>query len=245
MRICKVNGCGKKHHGLGFCSRHYRQVKKHGHILPERHFPDKCTIEGCNKKYRAKGFCKSHYEMHLKGTLYRRTRYTPNKIIINGAVAEIVLYEFQKAGKKPSEVARTLIDREDLDKVRGIKFHLDSGYVRTSRKQGKACLHNLIMDNRSLDIHIDHINGDRLDNRKSNLRLATPAENQRNRTKLASNNTSGVTGVYWHISREKWRAVIKCGGKGIHLGDFTSFEDAVAVRKQAEKTYFGEFAPKI
>jgi len=80
---------------------------------------------------------------------------------------------------------------------------------------------------------IDHINGDRADNRIVNLREVTHQENHKNR-KLPCTNTSGVMGVYRNKRGAKWRALIMGGGKIIHLGYFDSFEDAAAARAKAE-----------
>ena len=79
----------------------------------------------------------------------------------------------------------------------------------------------------------DHINGDRSDNRLANLREVSESENRRNRGKY-SNNTSGVTGVYWKKGANKWSAYIRTKGKPHHLGYFSFFEEAVKARKQAE-----------
>lgn len=79
---------------------------------------------------------------------------------------------------------------------------------------------------------IDHINGNRSDNRITNLRSVCHLENMRN-TKKMSNNSSGVMGIYWLKDRSKWRASI--GRES--LGDFDKLEDAAAARKQAEKEY--------
>ena len=93
---------------------------------------------------------------------------------------------------------------------------------------------------------IDHINGTKDDNRFSNLREATNQENHRNRTRLPSNNTSGHVGVYWKRKRQKWCAQIKINGEVKVLGSsFDSKQDAIAARREAEKKYFGEFAPDI
>ena len=90
---------------------------------------------------------------------------------------------------------------------------------------------------------IDHINGDRADNRWHNLREATNTENARNRQRLNRNNTSGVTGVYWDKQKGKWRAKIRVNDKLIHLGLFTDKADAIAARQQAEQQHYGEYAP--
>lgn len=86
------------------------------------------------------------------------------------------------------------------------------------------------------DGDIDHINGDPSDNRVANLRDVPHAENMRN-LKLQKNNTSGVSGVRWKPNRAKWEAKIKVAGKFIYLGEFKKFSEAVAARKEAEKTY--------
>ena len=84
------------------------------------------------------------------------------------------------------------------------------------------------------DRQIDHINGNRLDNRIENLRLVTHLENHRNK-KHSSRNKSGVTGVDWKKERNRWRATIGFGGAHFRfLGYFKKFEDAVKARKQAE-----------
>ena len=82
---------------------------------------------------------------------------------------------------------------------------------------------------------IDHINGNKLDNRIVNLRNVSRADNNRNLPRRKSN-TSGVTGVR-RVKLGKWRAMIKIDGKHHLLGSFVNFEDAVAARKAAEVEY--------
>jgi hypothetical protein len=83
---------------------------------------------------------------------------------------------------------------------------------------------------------IDHINGDRLDNRLSNLRLVTDQENAKN-SAIPRTNTSGILGVGWHKQRRKWRAFITVDGRQKSLGLFEIKADAVLARKQAEKRF--------
>jgi hypothetical protein len=91
---------------------------------------------------------------------------------------------------------------------------------------------------------IDHINGDIHDNRIANLRDVTMGQNPLNRGDN-KNNTSGVKGVSLERYRNKpplWKAFISLGGRKINLGRRKDFSKAVALRKAAEKKYFGEFA---
>ena len=80
---------------------------------------------------------------------------------------------------------------------------------------------------------IDHLNRVRSDNRISNLRLATQAENKQN-TSLRRDSTSGHKGVSWHKRDKKWVAEIKLHGKKHYLGYFNNINDAIAARKSEE-----------
>lgn len=82
--------------------------------------------------------------------------------------------------------------------------------------------------------HIDHINGDKSDNRIANLRDVDAVDNQKNRRRN-SNNASGYTGVFWCNTNRKWVAAITIAGRRKIIGRFLNIEQAVAVRKQAEK----------
>lgn len=83
---------------------------------------------------------------------------------------------------------------------------------------------------------IDHINGDKTDNRIENLRIVTSRENHKNMPERADN-TSGVKGVYWHKQRSKWHAEIIADGQKRSLGLFDKLEDAAAARKEAEREH--------
>lgn len=81
---------------------------------------------------------------------------------------------------------------------------------------------------------IDHINGDKTDNRLFNLRDVTSRENSQN-VKRRSDNTSGVVGVYWDRNRGKWLAQIRFDGKQKHLGYFDTLDEAREMRAFAEE----------
>ena len=85
---------------------------------------------------------------------------------------------------------------------------------------------------------IDHINGDRSDNRISNLRECTVSQNQINRRQTVG---SLPRGVFWSSTRKKFLARIKLNGKSKQIGTFTSSEDAAAAYDKAASEMFGEF----
>lgn len=85
---------------------------------------------------------------------------------------------------------------------------------------------------------LDHKNGNKSDNRISNLREINHVKNMQNQKKRKTN-TSGNVGVYWDKASKKWMALIMVNYKSIHLGRYEKKQDAIAARKKAEKEYWG------
>jgi len=121
----------------------------------------------------------------------------------------------------------------------------DNGY-RTINIQNKSYLAHriawLMTTGEWPSAEIDHINRNREDNRRSNLRLATHAENMRNGTKL-NTNKSGYVGVSLRRTAKvlKWRALIGIDGKNKCLGSYATPEEAAAAYRAAKPIYHGEF----
>jgi hypothetical protein len=83
---------------------------------------------------------------------------------------------------------------------------------------------------------IDHINGNKLDNRIENLRSATRQENGKN-VPIGSRNTSGTIGVHWREDQSRWVASINKNGKLKHIGSFKSKDEAIQARAKANLEY--------
>jgi len=116
-------------------------------------------------------------------------------------------------------------------------LHPNTYYARATYYRDTILMHRVIMNaddvtNQGLEVH--HLDGNGLNNVRSNLRLVTHAENMRLR-KGHKNNTSGHKGV--NRSRQKWKADISVNSRKIHLGVFNTFEEAVAARIKAEKEF--------
>lgn len=135
-----------------------------------------------------------------------------------------------------------VIDREDEWKVPG-NWHDSNGYASQYDPQNKKWLrmHRVIMDCPD-DMIVDHISGDRRDNRKSNLRVIEHRFNRWNQG-MKSNNTSGITGVRFREERSVWVASIKVG-EVPRSKHFKEKKDAVEQRVQWEVELFGEFRRK-
>lgn len=148
-------------------------------------------------------------------------------------------------GKKyPNQVA--VVDDEDYDRINASKwFAAGDGYnlyaVRTKWDAGKyrkVRMHVAIMEPPP-GMEVDHIDGNGLNNCRSNLRVCTHAENMRNRKRMRTN-SSGYMGV--QKSGTQWVATIQVNGKLLGLGRFIDPADAARVRDAAAVRYYGEFA---
>lgn len=112
------------------------------------------------------------------------------------------------------------------------------GYVRIRTEGNNWNAHRVIwkMVHGEEPEYVDHINGNRADNRLMNLRSVSKLENARN-AKRGRNNKSGVNGVHWVTREQKWRACIYVDGRKVSLGDYDRLEAAAVARRTAEIEY--------
>lgn len=133
----------------------------------------------------------------------------------------------------------TLVSRRDYTNLKRHKWYAwcsrGKWYARRNGRDHSAIfMHRIILGLGTSDTRKgDHRNGDGLDNRRSNLRIATLAQNQHNR-RLAHNNLSGASGVRWDYGRKRWKVEIAAGGKRHFVGRYATRQAAIQARKQAE-----------
>lgn len=206
--------------GQGFmCQKHSRQWYKYGSIIDSSGYSIHCG----NNEF-------VEYEKHY----------------------EIIL---RKSSERYKEVGRAIIDKEDYEKCLQHRWRMDvhkrdNGCVRYDVITGSPSKNNIIYLHRFLmntdgEHCVDHIDGNPLNNLKSNLRVCTQKENVRNKTVLQSNNTSGITGVYKDSRNREtnWISEIRYNDVKIYLSAYIKLEDAVYCRYFAEKVLFKEFQP--
>jgi hypothetical protein len=138
-----------------------------------------------------------------------------------------------------------IVDDADYEWLSQWKWHVNSnGYAnRTEHQSSKATtisMHRLITD-APKGMDVDHIDGNPLNNQRSNLRIATRTENQRNQ-RAVRGGSSQYKGVHIHRQTGKWEARIKVNRQGIYLGLHSSEIDAARAYDEAARKYFGEFA---
>lgn len=146
-----------------------------------------------------------------------------------------------------------IVDDEDAD-LAAFKWQVaikpvNKAYAQRGIYEGRAItqsLHRVVLArvlSRELarNEYVDHIDGDSLNNRRSNLRLCTLSQNSHN-AKRRSDNTSGYKGVYFDKTRGCWRAHIRLNNKRKSLGAFSTPEEAHQAYCNAARELFGEFA---
>lgn len=261
--ICEVCGCSKSEEKLRrfndyiVCDKHYNQLDRYGRITDKTPRKHKKPIEGCcicgdlkMASFEGKPYCRKHYlQLTRHGSIQERTIYDPNEYVMHDNYVEIKCFN-----KNKEYCGSTLIDTDIFPEIRKHKI-----YIRTSGNKPYAAfsgiesevgagrkyfLHRYVMqihDSKfSIDAVVDHINGNSLDNRASNLRICTQQENSFN-----NRGKSGVKfkGVSWLKVNKKWTARIMHNYKTIHLGNFFTFAEAVMARLKKEKELFEEYGP--
>lgn len=135
-----------------------------------------------------------------------------------------------------------IVSEEDAIKVDKIYWYLDSeGYVIGHDGPRGLKIHRVILGLKRGERGPDHRNGNKLDNRRSNLRRATAVQQARNVARR-STSSSPFKGVYFHLDSGKWRTSICVRGKRIFLGVFCKAEEAAQTYDAAARKYYGEFA---
>lgn len=142
--------------------------------------------------------------------------------------------------------AVALIDEADAPELLRHKWYalvVEKHVYAARREQPKLILMHRQLTVAPTGMLVDHIDGDGLNNRRANLRLATQAQNLMNRTGPAAHNALGLLGVRLRYGR--YEANIRSGGKQIYLGSYATAEEAVVARRAAEILYHGAFATSL
>lgn len=202
-----------------------------------------CKVCGAteNETKVYKDLCRKHYlQIKRHGHILTRTIYDTNEISIEDDIATMSLYD-----KKGNKIAETIFDSKYVDKIKEYKWYLRTHknnslkYVMGTVDNKKVFLHRFILNTPSNKV-VDHINGNTLDNRESNIRVCTQANNSRNR--IYKTSKGKVPGIYQQYGENgNYSVRITVNYKSIHIGTFKTYEEALKARLEAEEKYFGEY----
>lgn len=203
---------------------------------------DLCKVDWCrNKKcLSGKGYCRMHYDqMRKHGHI---TNYRPagnrNEYVLKEDYGELHILD-----KESNIKAIVLIDKEDIEKLKQYSFRLhNKGYI-SSVKNGKTIyIHQIILNSKVIkNYEIDHINRNKLDNRKKNLRICKHLENTHNRKQYNKFGQQGIRKVNRNLNKP-YLASITNNGKWIYIGYYATIDEAKEARIKAEKEIYKEFA---
>lgn len=139
----------------------------------------------------------------------------------------------------------TMVDNEDFDFLSEFDWYIHNGYacchIKQQDGQYKTTRMARLIMNASIGQLVDHIDRDKLNNQRNNLRFANKSINSLNRD-LQSNNKSGFRGVHFEKQTNKWRAELHSYDKHIRLGRFVDPKEAALAYNKAAKEFFGDFA---
>lgn len=150
------------------------------------------------------------------------------------------VYDFDRFSIVEGSNKESIIVDSDVSKeIKNRKWSVDSSGYPVSNINGEVLrLHDVVLsydhDEKPTGYYVDHVNHDKLDNRRTNLRLVTDKDSATN-LGIRNNNTSGYIGVSKIKGTNKYRAYITKNGKQISLGWHNTIDEAIRARKEAEK----------
>jgi hypothetical protein len=198
--------------------------------MPRKSTKIPCTCERC-------GAIRLRYPSAVADGVGRfcsnRCRYTPRELLAHPTDLDALLVPLTKG-------LVAIIDRADGDSVAAHQWAAHWNGQQWYAKRNPDYLHRFLMGYPK-GVGVDHIDGDGLNCRRSNMRPATKSQNGCNR-KVPANNTSGFKGVRWDKDRRKWRAEIALNGHHYYLGRFDSAEDAVLAYDAKARELHGNFS---
>ena len=206
-----------------------------------------CSICGRKntKLYSLRGYkdvCSKHmHQIHKYGHPLDdnpRTTKDFNDYVVEGDIAKFNVYN-----QRSEKVAEFMVDKSDIDLIKYKKWRLNSlGYIVTgncTKTNPLTWLHRILLQPREDEV-VDHIDGNPLNNCRSNLRICTQKENLCNKS-FMSRNTSNYIGVTFDKKRNQWASEIRFNDKRIHLRRWHTIEEAICARYIAEKILFKQY----
>lgn len=213
---CAVELCGRDAKARGWCTVHYTRWRMYGDALFEPETSNPCQAEGCDRHTRV-GYCVNHRH-RVNGA--KNLRCVSHEYSVRPDGAAVLTMQMEDG----AEYA-TVFDAADLELVQSYRWTIThQGYVIST---STVRLHRLLLGLTAGDgVTADHINGDRRDNRRCNLRRTTNQRNVAHQAVVNHRGTSRFRNVYRERTTGRWNAEVWVSRKKHWLGSFDTEEAA-------------------
>ncbi|MAH47452.1 hypothetical protein CMI37_16630, partial [Candidatus Pacearchaeota archaeon] len=225
--VCTFEGCDRDSYAHGLCSGHYQQKKRKKTLTPLGQTGGSCSVKGCERKHYSKTYCRVHYK-RLRRTGSLHSGWNPSQVL----EAETYLLVEIRGPKRGG--AWFKLDKSDRPYVEGKSFSLDSGGYARRWGGGRIVYLARELTDCPEDLEVDHVNGDRLDNRRANLRIVTRAQQMQNKKPWGK---SGHRNVY-ETKHGTWQVVCKKDGKSYSGGRHKDLASAIEAAKALREKLF-------
>lgn len=232
---CSIDQCESSVVARGWCNLHWKRWRNHGdplHLVPKQPKSD-CVIDGCDRQLGGGGrdLCSMHYQRwRTTGSTDRLRGAGENRYstvdLLTGQLTVVQIDETEHV---------STYDLADHDLVSRYRWHVNPGgylaaTVGSRQSRSTELLHRLILGLPHGDKRFgDHINGDRLDNRRENLRAVDAKLNAANQAIINESGTSKYRGVCWAKDPGKWKAYVHMDGRLHNLGFYDTEDEAADV----------------
>lgn len=209
--------------------RHHPTVRRSA--MPRKKSNRVCSYPGCVNVAINRGLCGGHHAQRMAGRDLRPLLTSPQpNLIYRDSVSWCI--ELRSDNPERRKIAR--ISEEDIEIIKGRSWYIvRSGYPGTSIDGKAVCLHRFLL-NPAPGLEIDHINGDRLDCRRENLRVVSHAENMQNIKRKTG--VSGHRNI--HMRNGKWAVLVWLRGDAYRGGRYNRLEDAISAARALRAKLF-------
>jgi hypothetical protein len=233
---CSFNGCKRDALCWGLCDGHYQQKKAGRGLQPIQVIHAACTIEGCDSPHEARGWCKKHYDRWAwHGDPLALSRRDPS--VVEERDNHLAVHLGGKWAEEDGGVV-ALVSLEDRSLVEGRSWWMTADdYVECKIDGSGVSMHRFILRLKRGDPRQgDHINGNRLDNRRENLRIVTFEQNMQNKKVWAKSGHRNVYGP--HPRTGAYRVIVTKEGKRYYGGRHKDVALAVAAAQELRDRLF-------
>ena len=234
---CSFSGCDREASVGGLCDGHYQQKRAGKKLEPLRVVRHGCSVAGCTKPHEAHGYCRKHYDKwRSHGDAEALTNRDPLAPEDRGDHLAVPL------GGKNGKGLVALISHSDRERIEDIRWWATGEKNPTERYAAckidglRVTMHRLLLGlSRDDPRQGDHENGNRLDNRRENLRIVTFPEQMQNKKPWGK---SGHRNCFWEEKKQLWRVIVTKSGKRHSGGRHKNIDDAIeAARLLREKLF--------